>query len=341
MGTPVIQTRRQFLEAGTAAGALAGCGFLSATASAQTPAQAPAQTPGIARVLIGAPAGGAGDSFLRKLADKMRGGYAASVIVENKPGAAGQIALMATRDAAPDGGTMLMTPSTFFSVYPHTYPKLPYNPETDFAAVSLLAFTNFGLAVGPLVPESVKDLKDFLAWAKANPDKATYGSPAPGSVPHLIVAATAKLNNVDLRHVPYRGSVPGIQDMRGGQIAAMSSPIGALTPHLASGVRVLAVTGSGRSALVPEVKTYREQGVPITGREWFGMFLPGTAKPEVVTRVAAYLKLALQQKDLIDSATALGLEVASSTPQELNDMIRADSAEWRVWVKKIGFTAES
>ena len=258
MGTPVIQTRRQFLEAGTAAGALAGCGFLSATASAQTP--------GITRVLIGAPAGGAGDSFLRKLADKMRGGYAASVIVENKPGAAGQIALMATRDAAPDGGTMLMTPSTFFSVYPHTYPKLPYNPETDFAAVSLLAFTNFGLAVGPLVPESVKNLKDFLAWAKANPDKATYGSPAPGSVPHLIVAATAKLNNVDLRHVPYRGSVPGIQDMRGGQIAAMSSPIGALTPHLASGVRVLAVTGSGRSALVPEVKTYREQGWPCSKR---------------------------------------------------------------------------
>ena len=248
---------------------------------------------------------------------------------------------MATRDAAPDGATMLMSPSTFFSVYPHTYPKLPYNPETDFAPVSLLAFTNFGLAVGPLVPVSVRTLKDFLAWSKANPDKATYGSPAPGSVPHLIVAATGKLHNLDLRHVPYRGSVPGIQDMRGGQIAAMSSPIGALTPHLASGVRVLVVTGSGRSPLVPDVPTYREQGVPITGSEWFGMFLPGGAKPEVVTRLAAYLKLALQQKELIDGANQLGLEVASSTPQELTEMIHADNREWRVWVKRVGFTADS
>ena len=163
----------------------------------------------------------------------------------------------------------------------------------------------------------------------------------PGDDFHLIVAATAKLSNVELRHVPYRGSVPGLQDLRGGQIAAMSSPIGALMPHLASGVRVLVVTGSGRSALVPEVKTYREQGIPITGREWFGMFLPGNARPEVVTRVAAYLKLALQQKDLIESSSQLGLEVGSSTPQELTAMIRADSDEWRVWVKKIGFTAES
>jgi len=326
-------TRRHFLQASAAWG-------VAATA-ALSGSQALAQSPAVARLLIGAPAGGAGDTFLRKLADKMRGGFAASVIVENKPGAAGQIALMAARDAVADGTTLLMTPSTFFSVYPHTYAKLPYKPDADFSPVSLLAYTNFGLAVGPLVPASVQNLRDFLAWAKANPDKATYGSPAPGSVPHLIVAAVAKLNSVDLRHVPYKGSVPGLQDMRGGQIAAMSSPIGALLPHLASGVRVLAVTGSARSALVPAAKTYREQGVPITGREWFGMFLPGNAKPDVVTRVAAYLKLALQQKDLVDNASQLGLEVASSTPQELTDMIRADSDEWRVWVKKIGFTAES
>ena len=323
-----MQTRRQFVQCATAAAAPLALPAL-------------AQNYQVARLLIGAPAGGAGDTFLRRVADKMRGGYAPSVIVENKPGAGGQIALMATRDAPGDGATMLMTPSTFFSVYPHTYAKLPYNPVSDFAPVSLMAFTNFGLAVGPLVPDSVKNLRDFMAWSKANPDKATYGSPAPGSVPHLIVAAAGKVNGVDLRHVPYRGSVPGIQDMRGGQIAAMSSPIGALTPHLASGVRVLAVTGSARNALVPDVKTYREQGVPLNGREWFGMFLPATASPQVVTRVAAYLKLALQQKDLIDGATLLGIEVGASTPQELTEMIRADSDEWRVWVRKIGLTAES
>lgn len=294
-----------------------------------------------AKLLIGAPAGGAGDSFLRRLADKMRGAYAGSVIVDNRPGAAGQIALMALRDAPADGTTMLMTPSTFFSLYPHTYAKLPYKAETDFTPVSLLAFTNFGLAVGPLVPASVKTLRDFLAWAKANPDKATYGSPAPGSVPHLVVAALAHQENVALRHIPYRGSVPGIQDMRGGQIAAMSSPIGALVPHVQAGIRVLAVTGTERSALLPDVPLYRDFGLPLVGREWFGMFLPAKVAPDTVARLAAQLRQILSQKDMIDAASALGLEVASSSPKELQEMIRADSDEWRVWVKRIGFTAES
>jgi tripartite-type tricarboxylate transporter receptor subunit TctC len=322
-----MTTRRHFMQATLAATAL-GTGSLHA------------QTLGTARLLIGAPAGGAGDTFLRRVAEKMRGQYAGSVIVENKPGAGGQIALTTTRDAAADGSTMLMTPSTFFSVYPHTYAKLPYSVDGDFAAVSLMAYTNFGLAVGPLVPENVKTLKDFMDWSRANPDKATYGSPAPGSVPHLIVAAAARQFDAPLRHIPYKGSVPGLQDMRGGQIAAMSSPIGALLPHLASGVRVLAVSGSGRSTLVPNTRTYREQGVPIVGREWFGMFLPGKASAEVVTRASTQLRQALQQPDLIASAASLGLEVESSTPQELQAMIRADSEEWGVWVKKIGFKAE-
>ena len=330
-------SRRKLVRRSVTAGVWAAAG-----GGLMLPYSALAQNLSVAKALIGAPAGGAGDSFLRKLVDKMRGTYAASVIVENKPGAGGQIALMAARDAAGDGATLLMTPSTFFSVYPHTYAKLPYKPDTDLAPVSLLAHTNFGLAVGPMVPDAVKNLADFMAWAKANPDKATYGSPAPGSVPHLVVACAAKIAGVELRHVPYRGSVPGIQDMRGGQIAAMSSPIGAITPHLgAAGVRVLAVTGSTRSALVPGVATYREQGVPLNGREWFGMFLPGSASAEVVARLSVALKAALQQKDLIDSASALGLEVASSTPQELVEMIRADSAEWSVWIKRIGFSAES
>lgn len=296
----------------------------------------------VARLLIGAPAGGAGDTFLRRVAEKMRGGYAPAVIVENKPGAAGQIALMAARDAAPDGATLLMTPSTFFSVYPHTYPRLPYSVDQDFSPVSLMAHTNFGLVLGPAVPAPVRSLREFMDWAKANPGAATFGSPAAGSVPHLVVAAAAQQMGAPVRHVPYRGSVPGLQDMRGGQIAAMSSPIGAILPHLNQDkVRVIAVTGTGRSALLPDVKTYREQGVPLVGREWFGLFMPAGVKPEVMSRVAAYLKLALQQPDLVEAAGKLGLEVASSTPQELREMIRKDSEEWKVWVKKIGFTAES
>lgn len=301
-----------------------------------------AQSLPMARLLIGAPAGGAGDSLLRRLAERMKGGYAANVIVENKPGAGGQIALMATREAAPDGSTLLMTPSTFFSLYPHTYRKLPYDPERDFKPVSLMAFTNFALAVGPAVPESVRTLEDFMGWARANPDKASYGSPAPGSVPHLIVAAAANQFGAPLRHVPYKGSVPGLQDLRGGHIAAMSSPIGAVVPHVQQGgARVLAVTGSARSPQLPQVPTYREQGLPIVGREWFGMFLPGKASAEVVAHAAAQLKEALQHKETLETAARLGLDIAVSTPQELTAMIRADSEEWQVWVRKIGFTADA
>lgn len=327
-----MQRRREILLGGLSA----------ACAPTLALAQAPAATPpALVKLLIGAPPGGAGDTFLRRLAEKMRGSYAANVVVENKTGAAGQIALTATREAAPDGGTLLMTPSTFFSVYPHSYSKLPYTSK-DFEPVSLLAYTNFGLAVGPLVPESVKTFKDFVAWSKANPDKATYGSPAPGSVPHLIVAAAAQHFGVPLRHVPYRGSVPGIQDLRGGQIAAMSSPIGALLPHIVpGGVRVLAVTGAGRSTLLPQVPTYQEQGLPVIGREWFGLFLPAGVKPELLARANASVRQALQQPDLIDGATKLGLEVAGSTGAELGELIRQDSKEWEVWVKRLGFTAES
>lgn len=318
------------------------CITLGAGAALALHQRAWAQSLPMARLLIGAPAGGAGDSLLRRLAERMKGGYAANVIVENKPGAGGQIALMATREAAPDGSTMLMTPSTFFSLYPHTYRKLPYDPARDLKPVSLMAFTNFALAVGPAVPESVRTLEDFMAWARANPDKASYGSPAPGSVPHLIVAAAANQFGAPLRHVPYKGSVPGLQDMRGGHIAAMSSPIGAVVPHVQQGgARVLAVTGSARSPQLPQVPTYREQGLPIVGREWFGMFLPGKASPEAVAHAATQLKEALQHKDTLETAARLGLDIAVSTPQELTEMIRADSDEWQVWVRKIGFSADS
>jgi tripartite-type tricarboxylate transporter receptor subunit TctC len=287
------------------------------------------------------PAGGASDTLARIMADELQKRLGQNFVVENRTGAGGNIGMESGAKSAPDGSTLLMTPSTFFSVYPHSYSKLPYTTK-DFEPVSLLAYTNFGLAVGPQVPESVKTFKDFVAWSKVNPDKATYGSPAPGSVPHLIVAAASQHFGVPLRHVPYRGSVPGIQDLRGGQIAAMSSPIGALLPHIVpGGVRVLAVTGSGRSTLLPQVPTYQEQGLPIIGREWFGLFLPAGVRPELLARANTAVRQALQQPDLIDAATKLGLEVAGSSGAELQELIRQDSKEWEVWVKRLGFTAES
>jgi tripartite-type tricarboxylate transporter receptor subunit TctC len=328
-----MTTRRHFAQSLTGAAALTALG-LPLAVRAQGSLE-------LARIMTGFPPGGTTDALSRRVADKLRGAYATNVVVENKPGAGGQIAVSLLKDAPADGSVMLLTPSSILSIYPYTYPKLPYKLE-DVAPVSLGCFFSHGFGVGPAVPESVKTLKDFLAWAKLDPTKANYGSPAAGSMPHMVAALLAKLAGADLKHVPYRGSAPGIQDLLGGQISAMSSPIGDFLPHLKSGkLRVLAVSGAKRSPFAPDAPTYREQGYPITVREWYGFFLPAKATPQVLRRAAAYLQPALAQADVVSSLAQVGMEVQSSTPEALADLLKADADQWRVLIKQIGFTAES
>jgi tripartite-type tricarboxylate transporter receptor subunit TctC len=278
----------------------------------------------------------------RRIADKLRGNYATNVVVDNKPGAGGQIGVSTLVAAPADGSTLLLTPSSMLSIYPYVYKSLPYKPLEDVAPVSLACWFNHAFGVGPAVPASVTTLSGFLAWARENPAGANYGSPGAGSMPHLIGALLNKQAKADLKHVPYRGSAPGIQDLLGGQISAMSSPVGDYLPHLKSGrLRLLAISGPQRSPFVPEVPTYRQQGLAITVREWYGVFLPGKASPETVRRAAAALQPALAQPDLISSMAQVGMEVESSTPQRLAELLRADAEEWRVLIKEIGFTPES
>ena len=325
--------RRQFIQQTSTLAALSALGL---------PQVASAQNTELAKILVGFPPGGTTDAMSRRLADKLRGNYATNVVVENKPGAGGQIAITTLRDAPADGSNLLLTPSSCISIYPFTYPKLPYKPLEDLQPVSLACYLNHGFGVGPAVPDSVKTFKDFLAWAKANPDKANYGSPAAGSMPHMVAALASILSGVPMKHIPYRGSAPGIQDLLGGQIAAMSSPIGDYLPYLKSGrLRVLAISGINRSPFVPDVATYRQQGLPITVREWYGLFLPGKASPATVRRAAAYVQTALSQSDLISSMAQVGLEVQSSSSQVLADLMKADAEEWRRLIKRVGFTAES
>jgi tripartite-type tricarboxylate transporter receptor subunit TctC len=328
-----MSTRRDFVR--TAAGLAAlGAGGLHLPASAQNLQ--------LAKIICGFPPGGTSDAMSRRIADKLRGNYAASVVVENKPGAGGQIGVTTLRDSPADGSAMLLTPSSMLSLYPYVYKTLPYKPLEDTTPASLACYFNHAFGVGPGVPASVKTVKDFLAWAKANPEKANYGSPGAGSMPHLIGVMMGKFSGLDLKHIPYRGSAPGIQDLLGGQISAMSSPVGDYLPYLKSGrLRILAISGQSRSQFVPDVATYRQQGMPITVREWYGLFLPGKASPDVVRRAAAYLQPALAQPDLVSSMAQVGMEVQSSSPDKLGELLRADIEEWRRLIKQIGFTPES
>jgi tripartite-type tricarboxylate transporter receptor subunit TctC len=296
-----------------------------------------------AKVLCGFPAGGTTDAVSRKVAEKLQsGGYAKTALVDNKPGAGGRLAVDELRRSAPDGSTLLLTPAAMITLYPHIYTKLPYRIE-DVTPVCTAGKLVFGFGVGPAVPESVKDLKGFLAWAKANPNNANYGSPGAGSPPHFVGALLAKESGLDLRHVPYRGSAPGIQDLLGGQVAAFSSPIGDYLQYLKSGkLRLLATSGATRSRFAPDVPTYAEQGFKgLTMTEWYGFFLPGKAARDTVQQAANAIRAAVASPDVVEAFAQLGLEAGANTPDELARAVKEENAAWGPIVKAVGFTPEN
>jgi tripartite-type tricarboxylate transporter receptor subunit TctC len=326
-----MMNRRQFVAAGSV-GALGWPLVAAATEQLAT-----------ARVLCGFPAGGTTDAVSRRIAEKLQsGGYAKVGLVENKPGAGGRLAVEELRRAPADGATLLLTPAAMITLYPHIYSKLPYRID-DVTPVCTACKLVFGFAVGPAVPESVKNLKDFLAWAKANPKLASYATPGAGSPPHFVGQLLSKHSGVDLSHVPYRGSAPGVQDLLGGQVTAMSSPIGDHLPHLKSGkLRLLATSGATRSRFAPDVGTYAEQGFKaLTMDEWYGFFLPGKAAPEVVQRAAAAIRAGVASPDVVESFAQLGLEAGAGTPAELAKAVKDENAAWGPIVKTVGFTPES
>ncbi len=296
-----------------------------------------------ATIVTGFAAGGTSDTTCRRLALKLSGEYAKTAVVENRTGAGGQIAISVVKGAAADGATMLQTPTSMLTIYPHIYKKLPYDPVADLAPVSLACVFDFGFAVGPGVPASVKTVPEFLAWAKANPAGANFGSPAAGSTPHFIGALLAKNADVTLQHVAYRGTQPAMLDLLGGSLSAVSGPIGDITQHLASGkVRILGTSGTKRSRFAPDVPTLLEQGLKdMAFSEWFGFFLPAKASPEVVARLNAAMKQAIASKDVVEGLGGIGLEAMSSSPAELAEILKKDTAMWGPIVKKIGFTADA
>lgn len=297
--------------------------------------------PDVARIVSGFPAGGTADALARRVGDRMRGHYAGAVLVDNKPGAGGQIGILNLRESPADGTSLLITPSSMLSIYPYTYPKLRYTLD-DVAPVSLGAMFDHGLAVGPGVPESVRTLADFLAWLQANPKSANYGSPGAGSMPHMVGVLLGQFTKIDMRHIAYRGTVPGVQDLLGGQIPAFWGPIGDYLQHSKGGrLRVLAIAGAKRSPFLPQVPTLTELGHPLQVSEWYGFFLPGKASPETIKRASQALQVALVQPEVVDYGKQYGLEVKPSTAAQLAQMLKADADQWRGLIKQTGFTAES
>jgi tripartite-type tricarboxylate transporter receptor subunit TctC len=324
-------TRRKF-GVGLGCASLALSGFTSS---------ANAQQLELSKILVGFPPGGSTDNVARRLAEKLKGSFASNILVDNKPGAGAQIAVTTLKDSASNGSVMLLSPGSPFTIYPFTYKKLPYSPS-DVVPVSLVSSFSFALAVGPAVPDSVKNLNDFIRWVKANPSAGNFGSPATGSPTHLLGALLGKIAGIELAHVAYRGDGPGIQDLMGGQVAAYSSVLGSFLPYLKSGkLRLIAITGQGRNSFVPDLPTYREQGFAIDYTEWFGVFLPAKTPDAIIQTVSNAIQNVCKDQEFIKGLAEFGMQARGSSPQELFSTLKADSDAWRSVVTKLGFTADS
>lgn len=304
---------------------------------------ASAQTLEVARIVNGFAAGGGADTISRRIAERLGHGYAKSAFVESRTGAGGQIAVQYVKAAVPDGATLLLIPMFALGIYPHTYKQLAYKPATDLAPVSLAAVFEYAVAVGPAVPESVTNIPQLMAWFKANPASASLGYPAVGSTAHFIGVKLARGANTEIAHVGYRGGQPALLDMIAGQVPGVICPIGELTQYLkAKKCRVLGLSGAQRSRFAPGVPTLVEQGYKdLVVKEWFGIYLPAGASPEVIERANAAIRAAVADPGLSEALLTMGFEPAASSPAELTALLKADSARWGELVRTIGFSAEN
>lgn len=295
-----------------------------------------------ARILVGFPPGGSADLIARALAMQMAD-YAPQVIVENKAGAGGRIALEALKAAAPDGSTLAVTPSSMLTIYPHVYKQLAYDVRTDFTPVAAMASFTFVLVVGPMVPASVKTLADFLAWCKAHPSQAAYASPGSGTTPHFAGVALSHASGVNLLHVPYKGGAPAMTDVMGGQIAANMAVISNVLPQLQSGkVRAIAVTSAQRTSALPEVPTLAESGFPdVVADEWFAVLLPAQANAAHVVRLNQVAQEAMKTPAMKEVLAKAGFDVmAPASAAQVAQLIDGDFKRWGQIIKASGYTPQ-
>ena len=291
-----------------------------------------------ARLMVGFPAGASPDFVARLLAEYVKD-YAPSMIVDNRPGAGGRVPLDALKGGQPDGALMVLTPGDQVTLFPHVYAKLGYDAPRDFAPVSTVCMVQFLWVVGPLVPTEVKTISDFIAWCRANPKLATYGSPGEGTRPHFMGVSLARSAGVEMTHVPYKGGPPVVQDLLAGQIAASVSVVSNVLPHVQTGrLRALATTAPQRGSVLPDVPTAREAGYPaLEGVEWFGLFVPAATPAEIVSGLNAAVRKALDLDAVKTSLAKQSFEPRACTPAEFAQLIKSDLEQWAVTVKAFGF----
>ena len=310
-------------------------GLLALAAMLAAPPLAQAQDQAV-RIVFPFTAGGSGDALARLIGDKLAAALGRPVVVDNRTGAAGRIGVVAVKNAAPDGGTLLITPIAPVAVMQHVYPNLEYDPFKDLAPVSQLATFDFAVGVGSHVP--AQSVKELVAWVKADPSRAAFGSPAAGALPHFFGVLFGRAAGLELRHVAYRGSAAAVSDLVSGHVPMVFTTLSdLLEQHKAGRVRILAVSGAARSPFLPAAPTFRESGFDIEGSAWYAAFAPAGTPAAVIERYSRIMADAVRSPDVKDKLLGFGLQPTGTAAAELAKIQRADSDRWAPAVKASGF----
>jgi tripartite-type tricarboxylate transporter receptor subunit TctC len=321
-------TRRDLLTASAAGAAFSAVGLVQ-----RAIAQPLART---AHILTGFTPG-LQDALGRVIAGQMND-YAETIVVETRPGAAGRVAVEAVKTADADGTVMLLAPLGFMMLFPHVYKTLKYEPR-DFTPVSTVASTPTLLTVGPKVPGDVKTLADFVAWCRANPKQATYGTAGAGTTLHFLGAMLGRAAGFDYLHVPYQGN-GSIQDLLKGEIASAIMPVGSSLGLVRSGdLRALATTGPRHSPFLPDVPTVREAGYPsLEDLTWYGFFVPAKTPANIVERLNTAIQAALRTDEVRSGMVKLAVEPDAISMGDFARLIASESERWKAIVQATGFT---
>lgn len=311
---------------------------LAMTLSAAAQAQTAWPTRPI-RIIVGYAPGGSTDVTARIVGQAISERLGQPVIIENRPGAAGNIGADATAKADPDGYTLLMTTSSTVAANPSLYKSLPFNVRTDFAPITLTAFIPNLLVANPSVP--AENIADFIAYLKANPGKLNFGSAGNGSSQHLSGELFNSLAGVHMVHVAYRGGAPAVNDLLGGQIQVIFAPLVEVIQQVrADKVKALGITTARRSPLLPDVPTIAETlpGYEVT--LWNGLLAPAKTPPEIVDRINRAAVDALRSADVKAKLAEQGSEPVGNTPAEFKAFMDSELVKWRGLVEISGATMQ-
>lgn len=293
------------------------------------------------KIFVGFPPGGGTDAIARILAEKLEKPLKASVIVENKAGAGGQLAAQALKAAPADGSVLFLSHDHSISILPLTLKNPGFDPDQDFVPVAGFATFANGLAVSGGTP--AKTYAEYLAWVRQDVKaRGTVGTPAPASTPEFLVQVIGQQNKLDLQSAPYRGSAPMMADMLGNQIAAGTGSVpDFIENHKAGKLRVVAVIGTKRQATLPDVPTFAELGIQgFEDLPYYGLFAPKGTPPAVIDRYASELAGVLALPEVREWLTAMGLTVEYMSPQQLGERERTYRASWARIIKASGFQSK-